>query len=382
MRYVLIFLSAFLAPLIALSTALYAFDPLELFHKPWGRQAAYTKQMQFQAAGLLRTHYYDGVILGTSMLANTSAKEASETLEGRFLNISLSGGFYSERAVLLGFALEHRPVRRVIYSLDWILVGPAEKNLRRPWEEWSYLYNEPFPLRVYFDPLYLRCLPLWKVANCIKGFSVTDANDIPAWKDVWSSKRFFGGFDNWTRYRGRLIDDAFERVLNDTKAQPKAFDAEAARAKFETIKLTLDADVLPFAREYRDTQFSLIVPPYFRYGYSHWLRKDPTSFQGYLLWLRYLATLSEKYSNVAVYAFGDMDYSDKIENYKDLDHYSYEMNSYMLRSIESGAHLLNRDSIDAYIETFKRKAEEFPLEAFQNQVADAAAHRPISLKSN
>ena len=46
--------------------------------------------------------------------------------------------------------------------------------------------------------------------------------------------------------------------------------------------------------------------------------------------------MGSKYPNMEIYAFDHLDYLD-IENYKDLSHFSGEMNSYMLKSIEQGS---------------------------------------------
>ena len=126
MRYVLIVLAIFVAPLAALAAALYAFDPLQLFHKPWGRELAFSNQMQLQAAGLLRTYDYDGLILGTSMLENTSGEEAGRLLGGRFLNVSLSGSMAFERSYLLRFALQAGRVKHVVFLSTGTRLGWTE----------------------------------------------------------------------------------------------------------------------------------------------------------------------------------------------------------------------------------------------------------------
>jgi hypothetical protein len=55
--------------------------------------------MRQQAAGIINNYEFDSIILGTSMLENTSAKEAGEKLGGKFMNISLSGSNFTKEVL-------------------------------------------------------------------------------------------------------------------------------------------------------------------------------------------------------------------------------------------------------------------------------------------
>ena len=74
--------------------------------------------MRQQAAGIINNYEFDSIILGTSMLENTSAKEAGEKLGGKFMNISLSGSNFYERSFVLEYALRKKEIKKIIYSLD------------------------------------------------------------------------------------------------------------------------------------------------------------------------------------------------------------------------------------------------------------------------
>lgn len=47
------------------------------------------KDMRMQARGLILYKDFDSAIIGTSMLENTSAKEANKKLGGNWINLSL-----------------------------------------------------------------------------------------------------------------------------------------------------------------------------------------------------------------------------------------------------------------------------------------------------
>ena len=83
--------TAILVALVFFGT-LFIYDPLKLFHNR-GKYKDYIQgNMREQAAGIINNRDFDSIILGTSMLENTSAKEASKQLSGNFVNISVPGG--------------------------------------------------------------------------------------------------------------------------------------------------------------------------------------------------------------------------------------------------------------------------------------------------
>ncbi|MBA1420623.1 MAG: hypothetical protein FAF03_07165 [Epsilonproteobacteria bacterium] len=74
------FVSITLLSLIFFAT-LFIQDPLKIFHKPWKHKAYLQSSMREQAAGIINNWYFDSILLGTSMLENTSSTEASQGIE-------------------------------------------------------------------------------------------------------------------------------------------------------------------------------------------------------------------------------------------------------------------------------------------------------------
>ncbi|WP_302616456.1 hypothetical protein, partial [uncultured Desulfovibrio sp.] len=83
---------------LSILSILYITDPLQLFHKSFFHKDKMYYSMREQAAGIINSFEFDSVILGTSMLENTSAREASQKIGGIFVNISLAGSSFYERA--------------------------------------------------------------------------------------------------------------------------------------------------------------------------------------------------------------------------------------------------------------------------------------------
>lgn len=83
---------------LALCALLWLYDPFMFFHKPLFREQTYHSDMRIQARGIIDFTEFDSVILGTSLIKNTSAKEAGEKLGGKWVNLSLDGSTFKERA--------------------------------------------------------------------------------------------------------------------------------------------------------------------------------------------------------------------------------------------------------------------------------------------
>ena len=103
------YLISMLSLIFALLMVIYVSDPYMLFHKHWFHHNKINYNMRIQDYGLVKYGKFDGIILGTSMLENTSAAEAGSKLNVNFANLSISGSSYFERFKVLNTALKSRP---------------------------------------------------------------------------------------------------------------------------------------------------------------------------------------------------------------------------------------------------------------------------------
>ena len=101
------FITSFVSAIFFWAVIFY-YDPLKILHTPWKYTSYLQNNMRQQALSLIKYWKFDSVIIGTSMLENTSSKEASQYLGGKFINISLSGSDFSERKVVLDYVLKKR----------------------------------------------------------------------------------------------------------------------------------------------------------------------------------------------------------------------------------------------------------------------------------
>lgn len=139
---------------------IYIYDPLQIFHKPYFREATFFTDIRKQALGIIKHYDFNSYIIGTSMLENTDPKEVQEKLadKGKWMNISLSGSAFSERAIVMDYIFNNQNPKHIIYSLDGYMVIAKNKNSL----DWDFLYNNLIDdIRIYLNRKFITCATIF-----------------------------------------------------------------------------------------------------------------------------------------------------------------------------------------------------------------------------
>lgn len=341
-------------------------DPLQIFHKSWFQTGQLKGTMREQAAGIINNFEFDSIILGTSMLENTSSKEASEKIGGHFVNISLAGSNFHERSFVLRRALR-RGVKNVLYSLDSTYINCVKDRKDYPTELWSFLYDSNIfnDIKIYITKKYItNYSPLFETRK-------TDMDRPNAWYKSSGQASRFGGLHKW-------VENINNRQVKGFLLQSLPAAAQKSKSKSKkTPEITQDIKIgienyfndflLDDARKYKDTEFYLIFPPYFRFNYAKWRQINLTIFARHQYAIRYIVNEASKLENVHVYGFEDQAFLDDIANYQDTGHYHYRFNSYFLDAIASGKHKLTTANLDAYLQKCDKLAYDFDIQKLNNE---------------
>ena len=105
--FFIIFISIQIA-LLFISILLYIYDPFQFFHTPIFREKTFMGDMRVSAAGIIDHYDFDSIIAGSSMLENTSIKEAEQIIGGKWVNFSFGGSRFEERFILLNYILKNK----------------------------------------------------------------------------------------------------------------------------------------------------------------------------------------------------------------------------------------------------------------------------------
>ena len=361
MKKYLIFILLPLVLVVLFAASVYVYDPIQIFHKSWlDKDPCLSIKMEVQAAGIINSYDFNSVILGTSMMENSSANEASTLLGGDFVNISLSGGDFYERSFLLNYLLTHKKIDKTIYSLDFYAYYQKRTRKTRI-SKYSYLYDNSRLNDVlsYTDSDIVKELarPKRCPENCDRmqyHYEWINRNDI---------KQKFGGMENWFKnvYSKKSLYADYETTMTADNAIDSGSVKYSKEADVSGIIQYIDKYVLSYVENTPDTQFIFIFPPYTRLYYAIMAQTRQYEYSAYVYVIRYLVKQQSQLSNMSVYGFDDTDFPDDIKNYKDMTHYSPKVNSYMTRSISEHKHRLTSENIDSYIDNISAKAAKYDI---------------------
>ena len=366
-RLLITFFALALGPALILLSALYAYDPLMLFHTPWGRSMTVHHNMRLQAAGVIRHGDFDSVLLGTSLFENTSADEAGRLLGGRFVNISLTAGDFFERSLVLGDLLKRRKVAEVIYSLDFIYLNQRIGFRLFPLPTFDFLYDDnPLnDIRVYLNQHFLTCLVGWSNAPECVGRPVS--LDRPnAWKDDPEHAARFGGFDHWCKAADLpqmrdVQDKAATAARAIAEGEVERLTASEQQARTARAIAYVEEHVLRHVRAHPETRFHLVLPPYSRGKFALWYQDKRGDAEAHQAVVRTLVAASARWPNLVVYGWEDQDLLDDLARYKDLDHFDAGVNSLILEAIRARQHVLTPENLEAYLHEARRRAQAYDL---------------------
>lgn len=347
-----------------LFTYIWYYDPMQIFHKSFITKDLHLHgNMRQQAAGIINNYEFDSIIIGTSMLENTSAFEASEVLGGNFVNISLSGSNYFERKPVLSYALEKKKIKTVIYSLDSVYIGLTKSNKNHPIDTFDYLYdkNPINDFNVYLNSKFLTCaVTLSKKNKCIGSKKTLEYPNV--WfKNKGHSDRF-GGLDNWFKSKNNnQIKSAFSSIVNTSNKikNGEKISLNGLEDKIKKSKEYVDEYLLDNVKKYSNTKFIFVFPPYSRMLYAQWKQHNLPNYAIHKEIIKYLVKQSNKYSNLEIYGYEDKEFLDDITHYKDLTHYHQWVNSMMLYSFKNKTELLTIENVDNYIKVAEDKAQNY-----------------------
>lgn len=357
---------------------LYYKDPLYILYK--GKKLDITTpsllypNIRLQAKGIINRYDFDSVIIGSSMLQNTSALYASEKLHSKFINLSLSGSAIPERLVILKYLLSSREIKKVIISLDFFSFEQNHMNLSLleiGIPSWDYLYDENklYQLKLYMTTDFFKQFILQKDDKRIL--------ISPEKYNFWNNDKknlFFGGIDNWIKYIN-VNPEIKQFLLQDLPNKAKKID-NSFEKKSITInwKVTLDQYIEKFLLEMiknnSKTEFYLIFPPYWRYTYAEWKQVDGLKFEQYKHIISKITQKLSSYENVFIYGFDTENFVDYIENYMDTGHYHPQINQKMIDSIAENSNKITKENVDNYIEEIDMLANQFDIKKLANEVEE------------
>ncbi|MDY4426301.1 MAG: hypothetical protein SPE20_02945 [Helicobacter sp.] len=337
---------------------IYFYDPMQIFHKSFLKEERFFGEMRLGARAIIRHYNFDSYILGTSMLQNTSAKEANRKLGGNWVNISPAASTTKERGIILNYLFRYQNPKTLIYSLDAF----SDEVSTKP--NFQLLYDESLlnDFEAYLNDRFIICtLTFSQKEKCI---GKENLETLLQWIREEKHQKRLGGFENWIKYN----PDIFKQESLKSLPQSKPVEFDLDRIDVSKEQELLETFLLSFIKKYPNTQFHLILPPYSRLHF----KINPKAFIEQKKITYWLFEQTKDLKNVTIYGFDTLDYADDIENYAgDTIHYNIDMNSLQLDSIQNKKHILTPDNIESYFDIFEQKIQDYDLTPLINIIKDS-----------
>lgn len=346
---------------------------MQILSKGCFYEQRFDDNMRLQNRGIITNVDFDGIILGTSMLENSSAMEASRLIGGKFVNISMGGSSFYERSCVLGFALRNKTIKNVIYSFDsssyMEMPAPNDGTV----SVWEKLYDDSFfnDFFVYYDKKYLVKSVLILIKESNERIANLSFFDRPmAWHQTPYNSVRFGGLENWVENRdlqgvGVFLYKTLPEVISKLQfsAHPQNVVDERKSKAFSYINKYF----LNHVEKNSGTTFYVIFPPYYRYVYSEMHQASVDNYALHKAVVEYMVSAAAMYPNLEVYGFEDMHILDDIANYKDTGHYAEKFNTMFHESISAKQHRLTQENIHQYLHKCEELALSFDIKQFYNE---------------
>lgn len=342
---------------------IYTYDAYHFWSLKDPQNARYSFNARIQNAGFINHIDFDSIILGNSHMENTSAEEASEIFGGKFFNLSMSGSNNYERSIVLKRAFETHNIKRVI-----LLLTPSystEGHGNYPIETWNYLYDANCfnDFKYYLNTHDMRCM--WAFSKKSDCFGQKKNLDRPyAWFEIPDHASRFGGIQNWARfYKNHQLEDLITYEIPEAANEVLTVGSPLSKKEKAKIRQSLDLTVFDFAQQYPNTEFLIFFNPDSLLGKALAFRNS-LSFNQYSYFVREAVKKSDSFSNVYLFGFDNLTFTNDISYYKDTTHYIEDINSQLLHLMKIKKYSLRIDNVDDYLNELWGRLNNFNLGTF------------------
>lgn len=309
-------------------------DPYFHYHKPMLNYYVLNNQ-RYHNDGIAKNFDYDAIITGTSMTENFKTSELDRLFNVNSVKMSFSGGSFKEINDNLEVAINNNEnVKMVVRCLDLYLLADCYDKMSYDSELYpTYLYDNDY----FNDVNYL-----------FNKLIIFESLDILI-KDIKKEKSTT--FDEYSSWNDNFIYSKEQVDLRYTRLD-KSSEYNISNEDYENIKGNILINVVKLASEHPNIQFYYYFPPYSIY---YWDKQNQVgNMKRQLDIIEYATELILEQPNIHLYSFIDeYDIVTNLNNYKDYEHHSGEINSLILQKMKNGEDLLSKNNYKDYFKNVR-----------------------------
>lgn len=319
--------------LLLISTMLILFvDPYFHYHKPlpFLKYTFPSSKQRYINDGITRNFEYDAIITGTSMTENFRTSQFDKIFNTNSIKIPFSGGSFKEINDAIGRALKrNKKIKYIFRGLDYI-------NFLK---EKDYMSYEGLPEYLYDEKIFNDCNYLINRKVLLKDVKSVIKNSLKNKKQI--------NFDAYCSWRDSFTFKK-EVVLEKYDRGPKEEEQYLTEVERRNVIENIEQNLLNYPKEYPNVKFIYFITPY---SILYWDKFNQDGEINKRIEVEKIAIEKMlQYSNIYLYSFFD-DYNliTDLNNYKDISHYSGEINDQILEWISQGKHRLTKENYMEYL---------------------------------
>ena len=276
-------------------------------------------EQRSQNDGITKHFDYDSIVTGTSMAENFKPSIFDEMMGTDSIKVTYAGATYKEinDNLKVAYASGHQ-VRYVVRPLDYSLLLRDKDELRLDMGEYpEYLTNNnPFDDVEYF-----------------LNKEVIMRYTLPVLRDFFAGKS--GGHTSFDEYSYNGDVNTYSRDMvfaSIVDVNPSDAENEATEEELATVSANVAQNVVSLAKEHPETTFIYFFPPY---SMAYWgVEKEEGNLNRRLQFVKLATEQMLECDNIHIYNFClAEDITGNLDNYKDVAHYSPEINDYVIKEL-------------------------------------------------
>lgn len=324
----------------------FTMDPFQIYRYNLTRELDPNDRLQ--VVGFAKNFNYDQVIIGSSMTQNFSLSHIKNKLGTHPIRLSLSGATIQEQALALKTAIKTGKVKSVIWGIDQNYLNYEPQK-----------YSESFPADIYLGNIrghlqYLISKNIFRDSCRLlkKLFSSPEKHPNNAMLDLenynsWHKTATYYSKENISK---QFNNDVFKA---DTSNVNITLESLSSIAVDKTMMNNFHRDIVAIVKNNPDIEFTVFLPPYSLAHQKSSFLKDKQSFQQYAKHREYIMKELIQYKNVSLYDFEThLPTISNLTNYRDLTHYSQNINNFMVDSFAHGKQKVTSKNIVLFQKAF------------------------------
>ena len=323
--------------IITLSSVVYIVDPFFQFR---AKDNTYFISVQFCGSGLIKNYDYDTLILGSSMTQNFDMEIFREMHGGKPLLIGIGGLNLKEKTELLNIAYQADRADTYYVCVDLYQYTNDDES-HNP----QYLLKEDFLSRCRY---FLNYEAWFHFIPIDLGMMAADKLGVHLPESIQAARRV-DNIDNWESY----FTFGEEEVLNNYYYD--AYGVSDVDTNDLYNQMTQRIDTYFDSLQPDKGEHILFFPPY---SMLYWASRSEEFLSIMLDAKKYYIEKAFE-SGIKVFDFQTAEFTADLNYYKDLTHYSGEINDWMTEQFALDEYVLTKDNYMIYLDELQKKASDF-----------------------